>query len=167
MAQNSIRVKNYLNVQEEKVALAAITPGMLLELTTADKVKAHATAGGNVAPRMFALEDELQGNGIDDAYAADDQVQVWIPQAGDQVYAILADGENVSIGDLVESNGAGYLQKHVADVESFESNEAGELTVYPEQIVGEAVEALDLSDSSGGESSGALGYNKRLIIRIV
>jgi len=164
--KRTIKVKKYSDVIEEYDAVAAITPGMLLELTSAGKVQAHSTAGGN-APRMIALEDELQGQGVNDAYAADDKVQCWIPYPGDQVYAILADGENVAIGDLLESNGAGMLQKHVADVESFESNEAGSITVYPEQIVGVALEAINISDSSGAESSGDLGYDKRIIIRIV
>ena len=120
MAYNTIKVKKYSDVIEEIVAASAITPGMLLELASATTVKAHATAGGNQLP-MFALEDELQGNGIDDAYAAADPVQVWIPYRGDIVYAILEDGNNVAVGDFVESAGNGNVQKHVADVESFES----------------------------------------------
>jgi len=167
MAKNTIKIVKYLDVQMERVAAGTITPGMLLEYTSASKVQAHSTAGGNCLPRAFALEDELQGNGIDDNYSADDQVACWITQPGEQVYAILADGENVSIGDALESNGNGYLKKHVADVESFESAEPGSITVYPEQIVGIALEAVDLSDSSGAESSGTLGYNKRIEIMTV
>jgi hypothetical protein len=166
MAKNTIKIKKYLDVINEYDAAAAITPGQLLELTSSETVQAHSSAGQN-APKYFALEDELQGNGIDDAYASGDKVQVWSCVPGEEVYAILADGENVAIGDLLESNGAGYLQAHVADTESFESAETGSITVYPLQIVGQALEALDLSDSSGGESSGALGYNKRIEIRIV
>lgn len=168
MAKNTIKLKKYMDVIIEKEAAAAITPGMLLELTSADKVQAHSSAGQNVVPPMFALEDELQGNGIDDAYASGDPVQVWVAQRGEEVYAILADGENVSIGDPLESNGAGYLQKHVADAESWDSAApAGAITVYPSQIVGVALEALDLSGSSGEESGGALGYNKRIKIMVV
>lgn len=167
MAYNTIKLTKYSDVITEEVANAAITPGMLLELMSTDKVRAHATAGGNALVRMFALENELEGEGINDAYAANEKVQVWIPYRGDIVYAILADGENVSIGDPLESNGAGYLQKHVSDVESFESAEAGSITVLPEQVVGIALEAIDISDSSGAESSGDLGYNKRIKVRIV
>jgi len=147
-------------------ANAAITPGMLIEVMSTDKVRAHANAGQNALP-MFACEDELQGKGVTDDYAADDKVQVWIPGRGDQVNAILADGENASIGSFLESNGDGMLKVHVADVESFESNEAGSVTIYPLQIVGVAVDAVDLSDSSGGESSGALSYDKRIRVRII
>ena len=136
---------------------------MLIELTSANKVQAHSTAGGN-AVAMFALEDELQGNGINDAYAANDKVSTWVPNSGDQALAILVDGENVSVGDFVESNGAGLLQKYTADTAS--SAEA--ITVLPKSIVGQVVAAaVDLSDSSGAESSGPLAYDKRVKIRIV
>jgi len=164
--RRTIKYKNYANIWEQYDAVAAITPGMLLELTSAGKVQAHSSAGGNALP-MFATEDALQGRSIDDAYVADDPVQVWVPGRGDIVLGILADGENVAIGDYLESNGDGKLKKHVADVESFESAEAGSITVYPNQIVGQAIEAVDISDSSGGESSGDLGYDKRIQVRII
>lgn len=168
MAYNTIKLKKYLDIIEEKVAAAAITPGMLIELTSTDtKVQAHSTAGGNAIPTRIALENELEGEDIDTAYATDDVVQTWIPQRGAVAYMILADGENVSIGDPLESAGNGYLQKHVADVESFESAEPGSITVYPNQIVAVALEAKDLSGSSGEESSGTLGYNKRIKVQIV
>jgi len=166
MARRTIKVKNYSDIMEEYDANAAITPGMLIELMSTDKVRAHANSGQNALP-MFACEDELQGKSVDDAYAANDKVQVWIPGRGDIVLGILADGENAAIGSFLESNGDGMLKVHVADVESFESAEAGSITVYPNQIVGQAVEAVDVSDSSGGESSGDLGYDKRIKVRII
>lgn len=159
MAYNTIKIKKYSDVVEEITATAvAITPGSLLELASATTIQVHSTSGGNALP-MFALEDELQGKGIDDNIAASNKVQVWIPGRGDQVYAILKDGQNVSAGDFLESNGDGTLKKHSAD-------SAGAVE-YPEVIVGVALEALDLSASSGAESSGALGYNKRIKVRII
>jgi len=161
MAYNTIKVKKYSDVIEEKVASAAITPGMLLIIESTGKVKAHDQADKDVFP-IFALEDELQGKGIDDAYAANDPVQCWIPYRGDIVNAILADGETVVIGDALTSDGEGRLKKHVTDTGA----SAVPWTVYPEQIVGYATEALDLSGSSGEEVSGPLGYHKRLLVRI-
>lgn len=158
MIKRTIILKNYLNVREELVANAAITPGHLIEVMSTGKVRKHASAGQNVLP-MFALEDELQGKGIDEAYAAADPVQCWIPQRGDIVYALLKDGENIAIGDFLESAGDGTLQKHVADVDS--SNDI--TTIYPLQIVGQAIEAIDLSGSSGTHPDS--GY--RIAIRIV
>lgn len=154
---NTIRLKAYTKVVEEYDANAAITPGMLIEVMSTDKVRAHSTANGD-ALCMFALEDELQGNEIDDAYAADDKVQCWIPNRGDQVYAILRDDDSVSIGDFLCSNGDGALRKHYA------GSSAG--IEFPLQIVGQALEAVDTTGSSG-ESSGILSGQSRIKIRIV
>jgi len=149
---NTIKIKKYEDIIIEKAANAAITPGMLIELMSTDKVRAHATAGGNVIPIMFALEDELQGKDIDEAYAAADKVQCWIPRAGDVVLALLADGQNVSIGDALQSDGAGYLTKYV--LESWESADAQAANkIYDKVIVGIALEAQDLSALDGSNSS--------------
>lgn len=141
MAKNTIKIKKYLDIIEERVAASAITPGMLIELTSADKVQPHSTASGNVTPVMWALEDELQGNGIADAYAADAPVQIWVTVPGEQVYALLADGESVVIGDKLASNGDGYLKKHDAD------------SAVSEEIVAIALELVDRSTSSGGDTN--------------
>lgn len=136
--------------QIERVPAAAFHPGHLLELTTADKVQKHSTQNGLVTPPMFAIEDNLQGKTINDAYATTGRAQVWMPQRGDEVYAVLADGQNVSIGSKLASNGDGTLKTHTAN------------------IIAVAIEALDLSDSSGAETEdSALGYDKRLKVRIV
>lgn len=161
MAYNTIKVKKYSDVIEEMVASAAITPGMLLIIESTGKVKAHNQADKDVFP-IFALEDEMRGKGIDEAYAANDPVQCWIPYRGDIVNAILADGQKVVIGDPLTSDGYGRLKKHVTDTGA----STVPWTVYPEQIVGYAAEALDLSGSSGAEVSGPLGYHKRLLVRI-
>ncbi len=157
---NSIIRKNYLNIFEEFGATAvAIIPGMLIEMDSNGRAQAHSTAAGNVLP-MFAKEDELQGGAIGTAYSAtlDTKIQAWIPQRGDIVLAILADGENASIGDWVESNGAGFLQVHDADSEGI---------YYPNQIVGVALDDLDLSGSSGEETEDdTIGFNERINIRI-
>lgn len=157
MAFNTIKIKKYSDVIEEFVANATITPGMLVQIMSTGKVRAHASAGQNALPIMFALEDELQGKGIDDDYSALDRVQVWVPGRGDVVYALLKNGENVAIGDALESAGDGTLQKHVADVDS--SNDI--TTIYPLQIIGVATEAVDMSGSSGVDPSG------RIAVRIV
>lgn len=168
MAYNTIKIKKYSDVIEEAVANATITPGMLIERMSTDKVRAHATATGDVTPIMFALEDELQGNGIETNYVALDQVQCWIPYRGDWVYAILEDGENVAIGDKLASAGNGSLKKHVTEAESWEVSEAGVVHVYPNQIVAIAREAVDLSGSSGEETDDAtIGFNKRILVQIV
>lgn len=143
MSKKTIKIKKYSDVIEELVANAAITPGHLVEVMSTGKVRRHASAGGNTLP-MFALEDEMQGRGITTAFAEDEPVQVWIPYRGDMVYAILKDGEDVDVGDFLESAGDGTLQEYTSGV-----------------IVGQVVEAVDMSGSSGADPDG------RIIVRIV
>jgi hypothetical protein len=164
MSYNTIKIKKHSDRIEEYPAHAAILPGSLVALNSdgaKGEVLVHATAGGNVLP-MFAIEDELQGKGIDDAYATGDQVQVWIPGRGDVVLAILADGNSVEPGDFLESNGSGYLQSHSADEASILPN------VQTNIIVGMVLENMDASsDSSGQDVGGGLGANKRIKVMIL
>lgn len=161
----SVIVKCFTKIQEEAIANAAITPGWLIELMSTGKVRAHSSSGQN-QEFMFAFENELEGEGIDDDYAAADIVQYIIARRGDVVNAILANGQNVAIGDLLESNGDGTLKKYTADAIAVSSAEPGTVTVYPTQIVGMALEALDLSGSSGEESSTLLN-NPRIQVRVM
>lgn len=148
---NTIKAKKYTDVIEEYPAAAAITPGHLIELISDGTVRNHATASGNALP-MFALEDELQGKGIDDDYAAADRVQCWIPGRGDIVNALLKDGQSVVAGDFVESAGDGTLQKWVVD-------STGDYA--PAQIIGVVVTAVDMSGSSDVDPDG------RVLVRIL
>lgn len=151
---NSIILKNYGNNFEEKVAAGTIYPGMLIERTSADKVQAHSTEGGNMSA-MFAIEDALQGNDIDDAYSADDQVRIWHAQPGDQVLACLADGENISIGDYLQSKGDGTLETFDASLGIVSGGEYA-----PAGVKLRALEARNISTSSGGETGWSGGYNR-------
>ena len=152
----TIKLKKYVDIINEKVAAAAIVPGMIIELIAAGTVQAHATADGFTMP-MVALEDELQGNGIDDAYAALDPVQCWSPVRGEEGYCILADGYSASIGDKLSSNGNGYLRTHTPTNES----------EYSDSVIAIALEAVDTSGSSGEESSLALGFARRIRVMFV
>lgn len=153
--KNTIKLKKYQDIIEEYVASEAITPGHLLELTNEGKVKKHATAGVN-ALTMFALEDELQGRGIEDDYSLGDPVQVWVAQRGEIVYAILADDETVVEGDFLESAGGGLLRKHVDESSGTASH----------SIVGQVVEARDLTTFSAGDT-GDPAYSHYIAVRIV
>jgi hypothetical protein len=168
MAYQTIKIKKYSDVIEEFTAATAILPGDLVEQKPASAtVRKHATAGGNAIP-MFALEDELQGRDIDTHYAVGDQVQVWIAGRGDKVYANLADEQNIAIGDFLESDGDGKLQKHT--VETWNSNDAQQAnTVYSFPVVAIALEAKNLSTLPEGSDSSAGGayYHPRIKVRIV
>lgn len=151
IAHNTIKLKKYSDVIEEHKAGGTIYPGMLLIMSAEDTVVAHNDNDPGAFTPMVALEDELQGKGIDDAYVTADQVQCWIPYRGDWVYAIAVDGTNYTVGSFVASNGDGYVKTYSSGVP-----------------FGVVMKALDLSGSSGEESSEApFGYNKRILVRVV
>lgn len=144
MAHRTISIKTLYSLLKEGKASGAITPGHMLERTsTADTVKSHAVAGQMT--RLYAVEDELQGHEIGDAYTTANRVffKAFLP--GDEVYALIANGEDISIGDRLTSNGDGTLKKAAADSSG---------TVAEDEIAAIALEAVDMSDSSGADPSG-------------
>ncbi len=152
MAKNTIKIKKYIDNQEEGLAAAVITPGMLLERTSTARdgnsrftFQAHSTADG-AAHVVVALEDELQGKEITEDYAAADPVQCWHVASGEQFLGLLANGENVGIGTKLVSNGDGYLKAR-------EGVSDGEI---PQSIVATALVAIDMSDSSGADPAGRI-----------
>lgn len=134
MAKRTIIAKGYVNIRDEKVANAAITPGHLVERMSTDKVKKHATAGGLVNA-LFAIEDAHQGKKITDDYSTSNVVQLWRPVPGEQVngIAVGTSGTSIVIGDFLESAGDGTLR--VIDPDSVA------VTEFPNSIVGVALEA--------------------------
>jgi len=92
-------------VRKEGVAGGAITPGHLISGFDTGLV-VHADAAGE-ARKAFALENDLVGEGITDAYASGDTVQYGIFQPGAEVYAIA--GSAVTKGDPLGSDGNGKL----------------------------------------------------------
>lgn len=130
--------------RSELVANAAITPGQLCEVMSTGKVRKHATAGG-FHERLIAQEDSLQGNGITDNYAAAAKVQLVSAEPGQAMYMLLKDGENATTDEFLESAGDGDLRVYIAGTR-----------------VGRAMDAVDLSDSSGADPA-----TRRIRVRIV
>lgn len=121
-------------IRKEGVASEAITPGHLVEFGGSNDLQKHSTAGGN-ARKAFALENDLVGEDISDPYDAGDTVQYGVFGQGSEVYALLADGQNVSKGAALESDGAGALRAH-----------SGVGSAVPvEAIVAYALEAVNAS----------------------
>jgi hypothetical protein len=152
MSYNTIKIRRFTDIQDEYAAVAAITPGMLVDLTSANKVQAHPTAAGRLS-WMFALEDELQGKGINDDYVAGDRVQVGVFTRGEIVYGLIDDEETIVIGDFLEAGlHAGKLRKYVSGV-----------------LVGIALEALDTATLPEGSDSSAGGeyYNLRIPVQLI
>ena len=108
MADNTIHLKGDF-IRKELPAGGTIRPGDLVERTSTGTYIKQAV-GTDPAMAAFAVEDELQGNGIADSYATNDRVQVNYPVKGGEVMAWLEASQNVAIGDFLEAAGAGNLQ---------------------------------------------------------
>lgn len=120
-------------LRKEGVTDEAVTPGHLIERGGGNDVQKHSSANGNALP-MFALENDLVGDDIDDDYDSGDTVQYGVFTTGEEVNALLAYGENVAAGAALTSAGDGTL--HAA---------AGS---DPDRIVGYAAEAVN--NTTGG-----------------
>jgi hypothetical protein len=107
MARKVIALKGVPEINEEEVALEAITPGQLLMYGTGGVQK--NTENDKDVSHMFALEREELSNGIDVAYAINDVVKVGVFNPGQRVYAWLASGQNVAKGDYLTGNATGLL----------------------------------------------------------
>lgn len=142
---NRIVLKKYTDVVIEADAASAVTPGMLCEFDSNGDLQPHSTAGGQIGPKIFAREDDMQGNTISDAYSASDRLFANVGRPGDEIYALIEDSENISIGDLLVSAGDGRLKK-------FTEDSSAAVVVETSRIVGVALEAIDLSSDSSGET---------------
>jgi hypothetical protein len=142
MAENArtIVLKGDLGDRYEEAKVASgqtIKPGMLIDLNSSGEAIVFNTAGGDTVTRV-AIEDALQGRTVDDAYAAGEVIRYFIPRPGDVLNLLVADGENIAIGDkIIASTGGKFI----------------ETTGTPTKIFGEAEEALNLS---GGASEDKL-----------
>lgn len=131
---STVILKGY-GLRDEGKASEAVTPGHLVEFGGSNDIQKHSSAGGNVMA-TFAVEDELQGKGIDEDYASGDNLLSETVYQGSEVYALLADGENVSKGDFLESAGDGTLQAEGT------ASSAGS-----KNVVAIAIEDVDLTGS--------------------
>ena len=133
MAFKTIKIKGDPIIDEIKSS-GAITPGFLCDINSSNLLIVHGTAGGS-AMLCLALEDELQGKTISDAWTSGDKVKVGFFKEGDEVYAYLLSGENVAIGARLESGGSGYLREVDTDAS------VGDIKIG--SIVARAMEAVD------------------------
>lgn len=128
-------------VRKERLAGGTITPGHLVLINTSDQVVVHPNAAQN-ARKMFAVENDIEGEGIDDNYTSGDTVQFETFQPGDEVYALVAAlATAVTIGAALESAGDGTLRIQTADAASDQTQR--------DAVVAYAKEAVD---NSGGSS---------------
>ena len=117
--------------RQDREAAEAINPGALVQLLAADTVQANDVVAGNIA-KLVAVEDDLQGNDITDAYATGDRVQFDSCAAGDERRLIVEDGSAaIVIGDRVEAVAGGEVQLFAAG-----------------EAIGIAKQAVDASNSA-------------------
>jgi hypothetical protein len=168
MAYNTVILKKYADIIFEAEAYGVVTPGDLLEFTSAGKVQRHSGAG-KTAAALFALEDALQGKGLglNGNYASGDKIRVWHAVPGEVVYARVADEETLAIGDFVESNGLGQLRKVVRTNESWESADSqAAKSQYDKHIVGVVLYACVTTSLSTDESE-ARSTEQYVQVRII
>lgn len=140
---NRVHNKGTFRQEEAYASEAGIYPGMLITLDSSDELAIHAVEGGELGDEsMFAMEDALQGETIDDVYVISTLVTYIIPNLGSVVNALVEVDQDVSIGDKMCSAGNGKL-KVISDLES------GETLA---KVVGIAEEACDLT-GSGAEDT--------------
>ncbi len=138
-------------VRKTAIANESITPGHLIQFVggsaaTGAYLKKHATAGGSLGGtrHAFALEQDYIGQTITKVYAQNDEVAYGVFRPGDEVYALLASGENVvAYETALESNGDGTLRAHVPQ------SAVGSTQIKLNRVVGFA---LDLVNASSGAS---------------
>lgn len=101
--------------RKERDAGGTIIPGHLLQLDADGDVVVHPTAEGVIGPRWFAVENDIAGDDIDDAYASGEVCQIQSARPGEEINAILAVSQTIGIGDLLISAGNGQVTELVAE----------------------------------------------------
>jgi len=97
---------------DEGVAGSAVSPGEAVRLAADGKYDPETLAAQIAAGRglKIAIEDALQGNTVEDAYALDDIVFFLSPLPGDHVQVLVKSGEDISVADYLSVEGAGSGQ---------------------------------------------------------
>jgi hypothetical protein len=128
-----------------------ITPGMLCEYDTV-YIKPHATDGGNASP-IFAVENAIHGDGIDTDYSNDlDTVLFCVAERGDEIYALVATGNNVSNNALLCSNGDGALKIYTAPSQAVNEGGSATYTIAP-KVLAPVARALEAVNNTSGSNA--------------
>ncbi len=137
---NRVHANGPFRHTEHKANSALIYPGMLIEIDANNEVAPHSIVGGK-GLALFAAEDALQGKDADTIYTDDSIVTCYQFAQGSEVYALIADGQDIEIGDPLMSNGAGLLII-VADTSGADAD----------HIIAYAMETIDLTGSNTEDS---------------
>lgn len=108
MALKTITVLgNDLVIRKEAIATEAITPGHQIEIIAGGAALIADVSDGLVHQAAFAVENEVVGKDITEAYAIDDTLLYGIFPAGSEVYALV--DAAVTIYGLLEATVTGAL----------------------------------------------------------
>lgn len=110
---NLIRLSGGGPIDNEHAAGAAITPGMLIEgygSAGSFLYRPHSSAT-TTAPLCVALEQVEMNLTVNDPYAINDLVKAWYMPIGATFWGIVQSGENIAVGDPVQSAGNGKLKE--------------------------------------------------------
>ena len=138
MATNKIVLKGSGHYNEG-VLDTVISCGSAVELAADgnyDAVVSTQAEALKAGIQPIAIEDALQGNTVDDAYAVGDIVFTYQAVAGDHLQVLVKDGETIAVADnlVVVGSGSGLFEKA-----------AGSETAY--QV--KALEAVSPSGANG------------------
>ena len=103
-----------MTMVNDLVAGVTAKPGMLAQLyddSGVGKWRPHNAAAGTFAQKAFFIEQIEMNLGVDDDYAPGDLAKVGFMRKGCLVWALIPSGQNIAIGDPLESNGDGYLKE--------------------------------------------------------
>ena len=114
-------------------------------LNSSGQIVVHNSEGG-WAEAAFALEDALQGNTIATVYTSGAVAQYMLPVKGAVVNALIADGQDIAIGEKLISGGDGTLI-------SFDDSASGISNPIPIAV---AEEARDLTGSNTSNTISAV-----------
>ena len=110
--------------QYEAPAGAALTPGMLAQVTAGELVP-HVDAGFvYVAKELTA--NFAPGGGVNEDYETGDTAQAYIPVSGEMYRMLAATGQEIGVDTPLESNGEGLLVvQDAGDAVCFADEDAG------------------------------------------
>jgi len=129
--KNTIAVWTNNPTRKEATAGGAITPGMHVSYSSATAVVAGAVGEAEAPkPLLIAEENELEGQEITDAYASGDRVFFRAFYPGDQVSALLADGETATATSYLTPHATAGLWKVASgtDAKVLQCREAKDLS---------------------------------------
>ena len=128
---------------KERLADEILTPGMLLNIDSLGEYEKHPTEG-NDGSAIVCIEEEYLGRKITDTYAIGDQVRAVHARPGDELLMRLKSGQNVNIGAILKSDGAGQLTAHSKRSVNMTSGSA-QWTQYERPAFFRALEAVNAS----------------------